>query len=445
MTHQRNSNRKHQDGAPTKTGNDDDNDSDLRLNEYKQQSQRRYDHPGRNQVSKKDDFSIKYRINWKQFEKSNSFQPPYQELNPNAREFQPANSNDAGLRRTSYELQEKRQRNYKQEEEDASTNEFLQNMLTSFDALADEARKEWERMVDEFNLRIKEQQKLIRQCMAKLVVNRAHESNPQPPSRIVISRVTDDDSEHRIEQYKPPRHSESTHTNRNTTNKPQEAVLQEGEKRESALDIIRRCDHNKERRLDEQECQQQEEEECRRQNSDKEISENLNQPHPDVFVEPHPPKKRQDQYPDHGRWERSCSRESSRSRDSNEGDSYTRFRSTSFCERNPKQQMQNLKFGKFPTLLKSDGDYLLFTHRVKSKLKAKGSLHVVDRRIEPPKDWNREELMELDAAVRIFIASNIDDKVYQQARTAGTSIDLLGQLEQIVDPSGSATIYGLHE
>jgi len=107
--------------------------------------------------------------------------------------------------------------------------------------------------------------------------------------------------------------------------------------------------------------------------------------------------------------------------------------------------MQNLKFGKFPTLLKSDGDYLLFTHRVKSELKAKGSLHVVDRRIEPPKDWNREELMELDAAVRIFIASNIDDKVYQQARTAGTSIDLLGQLEQIVDPSGSATIYGLHE
>ena len=78
-------------------------------------------------------------------------------------------------------------------------------------------------------------------------------------------------------------------------------------------------------------------------------------------------------------------------------------------------------------------------------MKAKGFLHVVDKKIEPPKDWSREELNELDAAVRNFIASNVDDEVYRQARTAVTSIDLLARLEQIIDPSGSATIYGLHE
>ena len=452
---QENSNRK-QDGAPIRVGND--NDDNLR----------QYDnHAGNEETNTKNRTRVSineisysnYRKYRSQDEKRKKFFSLYQELNPNAPVFQPI---EEEARRRSFEPDEKRQRNNEQDKSDDEILQFLNNMMTNIETIAETTREERrvaeerlreERRVQEqkFDETIEAQKKLLRKKMAQLIVNRHSNSKITDEERTIEEEAARNRAMNSLsnstQSIKPVENRQDgdakTMTGKSIKeNRIQQEYEDELWERYDSINLRQRVRED-ERRRDEEERRRQDEED-HRQITYKQLV--------NVPVEPESHTNRgTDPYSHQGNWQqkgnfqddrRSQSQEVHRSRMMEWN---ARSRSNSLRERNPKQILQNLKFGKFPTLLKADGDYLLFTDRVRSELKAKGFLHVVDKKINPPNDWMKQELNELDAAVRNFIASNVEDKVYRQARMAITSIDLSSRLGQIIDPSGSATIYGLHE
>jgi len=226
----------------------------------------------RNRVSMNEILFINCRTkkNRNQDEKRNKFFLLYQELNPNAPVFQPI---DDESRRRSYEPDEKRQRSFEQEEIEVETNAFLESMLTNFEILANEARIERERQAEEFDERIKRQQQLIRQRMAKLVVSSAARTNTQTiltgnvpmsnRSRIVITEALSDDTPKHIERVNPFHESELSIFERDTINKNRKTGSQDKYEQESALEKLRRRAREEEQRRDEQDRRRQDEEDRR--------------------------------------------------------------------------------------------------------------------------------------------------------------------------------------